>query len=118
MAEFGIASLLLAVLLGLSAAYRWFEWEVTLVGLVLVVLGALLGLPTGTAYHVALYRAVIKPRGEKWTWLLWPHRYHVHFTPQQRQRVMRWFFWGAAGFVLIILGCALVALGAYRATSR
>ena len=83
-------------------------------GAVMVVLGMLVGVPTGVLYHVALYRR-LRPRGPlPARWGLAPLKLHPRLEPCDRRSVMPWFWLGAAGFLATCLGCVLVAIGALR----
>lgn len=83
-------------------------------GAALVALGMLLGVPAGVLYHVALHRA-LRPRGAlPARWWVAPLELHPRLEALDRRRVMPWFWLGAAGFLVTCLGCALVAIGAFR----
>lgn len=82
-------------------------------GVFCVVLGMLVGVPTGAYYHVKLHaalaaRAELPPR-----WWLQPTALHGQLRPEERPRVMAWFYAGGAGFALTILGCGAMLLGIY-----
>jgi len=80
-------------------------------GAALMALGIVLGIPTGAYYHVALYQR-LAPRGElpaRWYWS--PVRYHALLRDEERVSVLLWFYLGAAGFTLIVIGGAVMALG-------
>lgn len=111
MAELGIVAGLLGVLLALPALVTWLPWEATFgIGIALVLVGMSIGVPAGALYHVRLYR-LVRPTG---TWWLRPTTLHPRLAEAERPRVMGAFKLGAAGFVIAIVGCALVALGALR----
>jgi hypothetical protein len=77
----------------------------------LIAFGFVLGVPTGFYYHVALYKR-LAPRNAlpaRWYWS--PVRYHPLLRDDERMSVLRWFYLGATGFVLIVLGGAVMALG-------
>ena len=115
MVELGLVLGLLAALTGGMAlvAYTPWDWLVG-GGTLLAGVGLLVGLPTGLWYHVLLYRA-LRPRGALARgWWLRPDRLHGLLETDERRRVMRPFRWGAAGFVLSIVGCLLLAYGAWR----
>jgi hypothetical protein len=109
--ELGIVAGLVAGLLALPAVVTWLPWEVTFgIGLLLVALGMAIGVPAGALYHVRLYR-LVRPRG---AWWLRPTALHTQLADAERPRVMSAFKIGAAGFIIAIIGCALVAVGALR----
>jgi hypothetical protein len=110
--ELGVVALVLGALVAVPALFAVVPWEVTFgLGVALIGLGMAIGVPAGAMYHVRLWRAV-RPTGTRW-WLH-PTGLHPHLGDGERPSVMRWFKLGAAGFVLAILGCAFVAVGALR----
>lgn len=113
MTELGLVALLLFSLVALPAFVSLVPWTSTLlVGSALVILGLVVGLPASLFYHVAIWRAaqpVPPPR-----WWLNPTSLHGRLSARDRQRVLGWFRVGAVGFVMALVGCALVAMGAWR----
>jgi len=107
---------LLGALVGGAALLSYAPWDWLFGGgIVLSLLGLAVGVPTGLWYHVRLYRAVrargpVPPR-----WWVRPDRLHAQLTEDERAGVMRPFYFGAAGFVLSVLGCLFIAYGAWRA---
>jgi hypothetical protein len=105
-----LAVVLLLVVAGtLAAALSWDA--IVLLGAAVAVGGFLLGVPTGFYYHVKLH-AFLSPRGQLprgWWWS--PVRYHRLLLDAERPRVMPWFYLGAAGFAVVILGSLVTALG-------
>ena len=82
-----------------------------LAGAGLIAIGFALGVPTGIYYHVALYRK-LAPRDAlpaRWYWS--PVRYHALLRDDERLSVLSWFYLGATGFLLIVTGGAVMALG-------
>jgi len=77
----------------------------------LIALGFALGVPTGAYYHVALHKKLAprKALPERWYWS--PVRYHVLLRDDERLAVLTWFYLGATGFVLIVTGGVVMALG-------
>jgi hypothetical protein len=97
--------------LGGTAALLLSWHTIALAGVACVAAGALLGVPAGVYYHVKLHR-VLAPRGilsERW-WVS-PVRYHRHLTRAERAQVLRWFYAGGTGFLLILLGAAVTFFG-------
>ena len=83
-------------------------------GLGVMAAGFVLGVPAGVLYHVVLYRC-LRARGEVPAGFVWhPTRYHDLLSREERRRVLPWFTTGALGFGLIVLGCAIFALGFLR----
>jgi len=78
------------------------------VGAAVVAIGLIAGVGAGVVYHVALFRS-LKPLGilrPGWWWQ--PTNLHAHLSPEQRRGVMPWFFAGAAGFFVVLAGCAVI----------
>jgi len=76
----------------------------TTIGLAMLALGLLVGVPTGFWYHVLLYR-VLSLRitlPHKWWWA--PVDLHPLLTEQELARLKPWFTIGGIGFVLSIVG--------------
>lgn len=76
----------------------------TALGLSMLMLGLLVGVPTGFWYHVLLYR-VLSPRialPPKWWWA--PVDLHPRLTEQELARLKPWFTIGGIGFVLSVVG--------------
>jgi len=110
--ELGVVGLVLAGLIAVPALLAVVPWDVTFgLGVGLVALGMLIGVPAGALYHLQLFRAV---RPTEARWWLHPTGLHHRVPDGMRGGVMRWFKVGALGFVLAILGCAMVAVGAWR----
>jgi len=114
--ELGVALALLVALVGGAALLTYAPWDWLFGGgVMLAILGLALGVPTGFWYHVRLYRAV-RPGGPvPRMWWLRPDRLHDRIAATARAHVMRPFYWGAVGFVLSIVGCLLLAYGAWKA---
>jgi hypothetical protein len=111
MLEFGVVALLVATVVAVPALVSVIAWNVPLgLGVTLVVLGIVVGVPAGIVYHLRLYRALHPASG----WWLHPTALHTQLSDAQRTGVMRWFRVGALSFILAIVGCALAALGAAR----
>jgi len=76
----------------------------TTIGLVMLALGLLVGIPTGFWYHVLLYRVLslrmALPR--KWWWS--PVDLHPHLTARELARLKPWFTIGGIGFALSVVG--------------
>lgn len=76
----------------------------------LIGLGALVGVPTGVLYHVRLYQA-LHPLGLlplRWYWN--PVEFHdLLLDGPERERVLRWFWVAATGFLIVALGTVALA---------
>lgn len=109
--EFFIAGGIVALLLGLGALAA-LPWEMLLqVGFGAVILGMLVGLPTGTWYHVELYRALIRARAKRKGWIWNPTAFHRHVPREDRRRFLPWFYAGGLSFVVIVFGIVVAAAG-------
>jgi hypothetical protein len=112
MVETLIVVALLVLLAGAGWAALLLPWQViAATGAVCAALGLLFGVPSGVYYHVQLH-AQLAPRGllpARWWWS--PVRFHRHLLEGERGRVMPWFYAGAIGFVLIVLGCGITLFG-------
>lgn len=79
-------------------------------GLGILLLGLLIGVPSGLWYHVALYRLVSARMSLPRTWWLSPSSLHRHLTDEERRQIARWYRVGGVGFVLCLAG-GLAAIG-------
>jgi hypothetical protein len=85
-----------------------------LAGVRLVAVGLAFGVPTGLLYHVELRRALVVAGALPERWWLRPTALHRHVPPALRARVLGWCYAGAAGFILSMLGCAVIGVAALR----
>lgn len=69
-----------------------------------LLLGLVVGVPTGFWYHVVLYRIVSARIAVPRTWWLSPSALHVHLTAAERRRIRLWNRLGGIGFVLSVVG--------------
>ncbi len=107
----GIAAApLLLVLIGSRAPIEML-W---LIGAVLLLLGLGVGVPAGACYHVLLGRELSRCGQRQPRFWLNPTSFHAHLPANGRGRVLRWFYAGAAGFVLSLVGCVALFLAALR----
>jgi hypothetical protein len=72
------------------------------------VLGLIFGLPGSIGYHVTLARVLARRGALPRRWWLNPTALHELLTPPERRVVMPWFYTGAAGFVVVVLGAITV----------
>jgi hypothetical protein len=75
-----------------------------LLGLGLLALGLVVGVPTGFWYHVVLYRLASPKVPLPRRWWLSPGRLHRHLTAAEQRRIEPWFRIGGVGFVLCVAG--------------
>jgi hypothetical protein len=69
-----------------------------------LLLGLVVGVPTGFWYHVVLYRIVSPKSAVPRTWWLSPSDLHVHLTDTEQRRIRLWYRLGGIGFVLSVVG--------------
>jgi len=112
--EILLAGLVFGLLAGVGFALNGASMmELVYGGIILISAGLLFSLPCAVWYHWALYRA-LSPRGElsrRWIWN--PTAQHSKLRPDELRRVLPWFRAGAAGWVVSVLGCILLGLGAW-----
>jgi hypothetical protein len=112
--EIAIALGLFVVLVVSSLVLRAASWSLLLYGGgFLVVGGMVFSIPCALRYHWLLYTS-LKPRGDldkRWIWN--PTSHHPRLLPDERHRVLPWFYAGAAGWGASVAGCALLALAAF-----
>ncbi len=82
---------------------------ITVIGVGTLVLGLLIGVPTGFWYHVILYRFVSTKIRLPRAWWLSPSSLHHHLTEAEERRITPWYRIGGVGFVLSVAG-GLVAI--------
>ena len=114
MRELLIAGLVFGLLAGLGyAAHAADVIQLVYAGAILVGGGLFFSVPCAIVYHWALYRA-LKPRGElspRWIWN--PTGQHSKLLPAEEGRVLPWFYAGAAGWTVSVLGYVVLGLGAW-----
>ena len=79
-------------------------------GVLTTAAGLLFGVATGLWYHVALARVLFAARALTPRWWLRPASLHGRLDGAGQRRVMPWFYAGAVGFFVTIVGLGLVAL--------
>lgn len=113
MSELVVTLAIAAVLIGSAILTSRLAWETVLgAGLWMTLLGLVGGVPAGLWYHVRLYRSLSGAAPRRWWWR--PTTLHGRLGAADRRRVMPWFYLGAAGFLLALAGCVLVAIGVLR----
>ena len=114
MGEAVIAFGLLLALGALAALFAVAPATLLVAGFWIAVTGLAFGVPTGAVYHVALRNALIDAERLPARWWLQPTALHDAIPDADRRRVLAWCYAGAAGFLVTIAGCALVAIAAFR----
>jgi hypothetical protein len=118
MAEIAIvAGTLAALALGVSFWDALAADVVLVTGFWLVVGGLAFGLPTGAVYHVALRRSLARVGRLPERWWLHPISHHGLMPREDRAHVLAWCRAGALGCGVVFVGCAVIALGAWRAAA-
>lgn len=69
-----------------------------------LLLGLVVGVPTGFWYHVVLYRTVSVRIAVPRRWWLSPAALHVHLTEAEQRRIRLWYRLGGIGLVLSVVG--------------
>jgi len=69
-----------------------------------LLLGLVVGVPTGFWYHVLLYRIVSARIAVPRRWWVSPSALHVHLTDAEQRRIRLWYRLGGIGFVLSVVG--------------
>jgi hypothetical protein len=69
-----------------------------------LLLGLVVGVPTGFWYHVVLYRIVSAKIAVPRKWWLSPSDLHVHLTDAEQRWIRLWYRLGGIGFVLSVVG--------------
>jgi hypothetical protein len=80
-----------------------------------LLLGLVVGVPTGFWYHVLLYRIVSARIAVPRRWWLSPSALHVHLTDAERRRIWLWYRLGGIGFVLSVTGGLAAIAGLFMA---
>jgi hypothetical protein len=76
-----------------------------------LLLGLVVGVPTGFWYHVVLYRIVATKVPVPRRWWLSPSALHVYLTDAEERRIRPWYRLGGIGFMLSMVG-GLAAIAA------
>lgn len=114
MGEAFITLALIAAFGALAALFAIAPATLVVLGFWTAAAGLVLGVPTGAVYHVALRNALLRVQRLPARWWLHPTSLHDALPDSVRTRVLGWCYAGAAGFVVTIAGCALVAIAAFR----
>jgi len=88
--------------------------SVLIAGAWLVFGGLAFGVPTGFLYHLLLRRSLRRTGPLPAHWWLQPTRLHDAIAESDRPLVLGFCYAGAAGFLVTLLGCLVVAIGTWR----
>ena len=115
MIEIAITLGLIGTIVGIAALFALVPWHILFgLGLTLIGVGMLIGVPTGFWFHVMLWRVMRERKIVQPGWWLRPIRVYEGLAVDDRRRMTPWMYAGGAGFVLALIGCALFAVGAFR----
>ena len=81
------------------------------IGLVLLVVGLLEGVPTGFWYHVVLRRILVQRGALPPRWWIHPTRHHERLTPDEHRRIRLWFVLGGIGYTVAVAGGLAAIVG-------
>jgi hypothetical protein len=110
-----IVVLVISVMIASGLAVIWLPWQLLLmVGFVGMGTGLFVGIPAGFYYHVLLREFLLKTPPIPERWWVQPTRYHHRLKGPSAKRVFIFFYLGAAGFFLIIVGAFITMLGVVR----
>lgn len=87
---------------------------VFVLGVWLVLGGLAFGVPTGLLYHLALRRSLLRQGRLPPRWWLRPTQLNESIPDADRRLVLGFCYAGAAGFLVTLLGCVIVAIGTWR----
>ncbi len=107
-----LIAFILFVLIAAMGAVVLIPWQTLFkIGIWLITLGFLIGVPTGIVYHVQLYRVLKRrdtlPKG--WIWR--PTRLHDRLLKGERLKVLAWGITGGLGFFAIVIGQLMLFAG-------
>ncbi len=81
------------------------------IGLIMLVVGLVEGVPTGFWYHVVLRRILIQRGNLPPKWWIHPTRHHAGLTPEEHRRIRVWFVLGGIGYAVAVSGGLAAIVG-------
>lgn len=99
---------------GLAGLWALAPTTLLMVGFWTTLGGLALGVPTGVLYHVELHRSLSACSRLPARWWVAPTSLHGEIPREDRVRVLGWCYAGAAGFVVTVIGCVIVAFALFR----
>ena len=115
MGESLIVIIILAGLLGVTVTFSYVPpIPLMIVGGVLTFFGLIGGVGGGVLYHLRLWEQLRQLDDPPSDWLLHPTRTHDLIAADRWPRIRPWYYLGAVGFGVIVLGCLMAAIGAMR----
>lgn len=111
MQELALTALIVALILGLGALVSLLSGlQLLTLSLSIVITGLVIGILFGVRYHLLLRAELARLGPLPGSWFVHPTQHHGKLDAAAQAQIRRPFLWGAAGFVLILLGCALASL--------
>ena len=83
-------------------------------GVAISAIGFAYGIPTAIVYHWMLYRALVRANRLPERWWLSPTAHHGLIPRNERGGVYAWGAIGGSGFMVIVLGILVTAVGLWR----
>lgn len=99
-----VLSALLTVGLLAAATTALSAEAITQLGLSALLLGVMIGLPTGLWYQMTLYRLRAKKRPIPQRWWLSPSNDHAQLAREEITRIRRWSLLGVLGLFITLAG--------------
>jgi hypothetical protein len=81
------------------------------IGLIMLVVGLVEGVPTGFWYHVVLRRILLQRGNLPPKWWIHPTRHHEGLTPDEHRRIRVWFVLGGIGYTVAVAGGLAAIVG-------
>ena len=81
------------------------------IGLIMLVVGLVEGVPTGFWYHVVLRRILSERGALPPKWWIHPTRHHAGLTPDEHRRIRVWFVLGGIGYTVAVAGGLAAIVG-------
>ena len=112
-----LESILVVLIVGAVMVFWWVmttglpSLALTEIGVLILAIGIIEGIPTGLYYHIVLYRILKRRDKLPPGWWKSPTKYHVHLTDEENRRVRRWFVLGGLGFLFCLVGGFIAFLG-------
>ena len=86
-------------------------------GIALAALGFAYGIPTAIVYHWRLHQSLTRAERLPARWWLSPTSHHALIPREDRRSVLQWGAIGGSGFLVIVLGIIVTAVGLWRTLS-
>jgi len=109
------------ITIGIVALFSVLAWAVnagaeTMIwgGIAIVGVGFVYGIPTAIVYHWMLYRSLVRAERLPDRWWLAPTSHHGLIPTEDRAGVFLWGAIGGTGFLVIVLGILITAVGLWR----